>query len=433
MVFLQPYYDSRMTDLKAATFFSSGFTALFTVAIVILRHCALSPYKDSTEGFLMPACKQGSSPIISDSINVILTAVMYVLVVASLFVGYVLSRKRRESLLQRALDRLAVDPTEHGGPRTYLDIKEKNDPDPKNPLGRLTARAHPDDKDPSCKNSGVPHLQLTDLWKQVDDYFIHGIGTTLSQDLEAHDIELGARLLLMQDRRALGKRNPPGYIKDIAEHMFMRGLQSLTQSPYLMLQYVSFRIAYPENANVALESANMDLDHIDTKYSAELSLTEEWLLFSRRCDLLALKRRSQTGDENVTRQVESTGHDESPKMSRLAREHTIAYISAIRSLWKHLHMAVEKAGKSDKHSLQLKAKVMSLVEKAWAAERSASEAYRQVLARLESSRSADIIEALSGYAIYLRRVKNDDMRAADVTERADSLKARSSSGGRVTG
>jgi hypothetical protein len=267
MVFLQPYYDSRMNDLKAATFFSSGFTAFFTIAIVILRRCELSPYKDSTEGFVTPACKQGSSPIIGDSINVILTAVMYALIVVSFFVGHFLSRKRREILLNRALQRIAVDATEKGGPRTYLDIKEKNDPDPNNPLGRLTVRANPDDKDPGFKSSGVPHIQLVDLWKKIDDYFIHGIGTTLNQDLEAHDIELGARLLLMENRHAFGNRDPPGYIKDIAEHMFMRGLQGLTQSPYLMLQFVSFCAAYPENGNVALESAKMYLDHVEVRAS----------------------------------------------------------------------------------------------------------------------------------------------------------------------
>ena len=267
MVFLQPYYDSRMNDLKAATFFSSGFTALFTIAIVILRRCELSPNKGLDEGFVTLACKQGSSPIIGDSINVTLTAIMYALIIVSFIIGYVLSRKRRERLLHRALERLAVEATEKGGPRSYLDIKEKNTPDPKNPLGRLFVPAHSDDKDPGFKNSGVPHIQLTDLWKQIDDYFIAGIGTTLSQDWQAHDIELGARLLLMQNRHAFGNRDPPGYIKDIAEHMFMRGLQGLTQSPYLMLQFVSFCAAYPENENVALESAKMYLDHVEVRAS----------------------------------------------------------------------------------------------------------------------------------------------------------------------
>ena len=187
MVFLQPYYDSRMNDLKAATFFSSGFTAFFTIAIVILRRCELLPNNGLDEGFLTLPCKQGSLPIIGDSINVILTAIMYALIVVSFIIGYVLSRKRRERVLHRALERLAVEATEKGGPRSYLDIKEKNTPDPKNPLGRLFVPAHSDDKDPGFKNSGVPHIQLTDLWKQIDDYFIAGI--------EQHSTKTGRRTI----------------------------------------------------------------------------------------------------------------------------------------------------------------------------------------------------------------------------------------------
>jgi hypothetical protein len=79
---------------------------------------------------------------------------------------------------------------------------------------------------------------------------------------------------------------------------------------------------------------------LQNKYIADLSLTDEWLLFRRRCDLLAVKRRSLAGDEKGAREGETIGHEESPKMTRLAREHTIAYHVAVRSLWKHLYTGV---------------------------------------------------------------------------------------------
>jgi hypothetical protein len=200
MIFLQPFYDSRMNDLKAATFFSSASAGLFTIMIIILRWCELSPYDMKlfpSRGFVKPVCKLGSAPIIDDNVNVILTSLMYGLVVTSGFLGCLLSRRRRSFLLNRALNRLALDASEKGGPLTYLEIKARNESPSKNlAMAKLSGSDDRGHKDVH-KESGVKFIDNEVLWRHVDDYFIFGIGTTFSQEMRAHDVELGARLLLL--------------------------------------------------------------------------------------------------------------------------------------------------------------------------------------------------------------------------------------------
>jgi hypothetical protein len=434
LVLLQPFYDSRMNDLKAAGFASTAATGLFTAAIVFLRRCDRELYnlKDGANGFFLPNCKEQSNPIINDSTNNILTAIMYVVLIASFFGGAALSASRRRWILQRALSGFAVDPSERGGPKTYLEILQENGPtrDQKiassNEVAELRKRSEALEQR-NYSNSGVPNIPSDVMWQHIDELFIHGIGVSPSQKWQAHHVELGARLLLMQNRYDFGTRQPPQHVKDIAEHMFKRGLQLLPQSPYLMLQFLSYTVAYPADVS-ALNSAIFAFEHFEEHFASEISVFEAWLLFRRLRDLQVAKRR-QVATAEESEAVESINNDvEGAKLTRAGRESTAKYISVVRSIWKRLlfNRRQEARQKEKKESSGRMVQLAVMIENAWDCEEAASIAYNSLLARLSTARIEELTIALSGYAVFLRRIKGDHALAAEVGERAEYYRAAAS-------
>jgi hypothetical protein len=276
-------------------------------------------------------------------------------------------------------------------------------------------------------NSGVPHIANEALWGHIVELFIHGVGVSPSQKWQAHQIELGARLLLMQNRYDFGTRQPPQYVKDIAEHMYKRGLHLLPQSPYLMLQFLSYTVAYPADGS-ALNSAIFAFEHFEEHFASEISVFEAWLLFRRLRDLQVAKRR-QVATAEESEAVESINNDvEGAKLTRAGRESTAKYISVVRSIWKRLlfNRRQEARQKEKKESSGRMVQLAVMIEKAWDCEEAASIAYNSLLARLSTARIEELTIALSGYAVFLRRIKGDHALAAEVGERAEYYRGAAS-------
>jgi hypothetical protein len=230
----------------------------------------------------------------------------------------------------------------------------------------------------------------------------------------------------MQNRYDFGTRQPPQYIKDIAEHMYKRGLQLLPQSPYLMLQFLSYTVAYPADVS-ALNSADFSFDRIEENFASEISVFEAWLLFRRRRDLQVAKRRQVASNDEIVA-VETMGHVEGAKLIHTARESTFKYRSVIRSIWKQLLMArrhAEAAQQSESRSIT---RLTVLIEKAWDYEDAASKAYKSLLVRMDSTRSEDLITStLNGYLHFLQHVKVDVALAAEVRDRTEQFRLVSGS------